>query len=103
MIPFSRMGDTGSSLFDPLTVLLQSVMFAVSSVHNQKIYQSSEGSFHAMNMVLFGYSTIVNLMIQGAASIRSLDTISPIENRMSSTVSTVLSGVAIGVSTATAL
>ncbi|KAF2668202.1 hypothetical protein BT63DRAFT_414231 [Microthyrium microscopicum] len=103
VIQFSRPNITKTSVFDPLTVLLQCIAFAISSVYNQKLYQISEISFHAMNIVLFGYTAIINLIVYGALSIQSSENVSLDSLEFGGIASAVLSSVAVGLSTAAVL
>jgi drug/metabolite transporter (DMT)-like permease len=46
-----------------LVLLFQTTISAVSSVYNQKLCKSSDGSLHVMNMTLYAYGTCINFVL----------------------------------------
>jgi hypothetical protein len=100
VLQFSTPSDISNSFTGSLLLFLQTIVLAGASVYNQKIYQRSNGSFHAMNITLFGYSAALNGVLTLSSVIRSESPLMATGTSVGSIIIAVISNVLIGIASA---
>jgi len=100
VLQFSTPSDITTSFTGSSLLFLQTIVVAGASVYNQKIYQRSDGNFHAMNISLFGYSAILHAILYVASYVGGEYAVISTEKDLAVLAVAVISNVSVGLASA---